>query len=497
MAELQLEDISYRQSIIAEIKSSENDDRMAISQKACDVYDGNIKSYIEDHLNSRFSDNTVSQMAIVSSINVTKKVVDIKGSIYKEAPERVFSDVSDSQNEALNSAYIDMSFNAKMLRSNRLYELQNHNHVMILPKKGKLSARCLKDHQLNVVPSDIDQEVGEIYILSSFDKSAVHESNGINEEIADQDDWMTESERYIVWSPSYHFVMNGKGVILTEDILNPIAPIIPIVEVSDDKDFEYWMNQNESLSTFTIEYNALLSSLGFQVDLQGHAQAVLSGPAQSMPNPSQITVGISKILILPIEQIDGIETKFEYVSPNGDLAGSQLYAESILSMFLSSQGIDPKAISGSSDSSASYSSGVERLLAMIEKFESSKDTQHIYQSVEENLFKVVTAWMNLGNASLLDAKYHTQQFNESARVNVKFKRPDAEISDTEKLAVIEKELELELITKTEAIAKYRVLDDKAAEDKMKEIEETLTPINDDMPPSDTVPFDDNQDNFGE
>ncbi len=169
--EEKLLDIEYRQALIAQItNSTENQDRKDQSEADYDVYSGNIEPYVLKKLNKSFSPDTVSSFPLVSTINIAEKVVNSQASIYTNAPERKFHDVEDRGREALEEVYKDMWIDSKMLTANRFFKLQKQTHVMVIPKNGKLQARVIKNHQLDVVPNSKDPEKGEIYILSGYDK---------------------------------------------------------------------------------------------------------------------------------------------------------------------------------------------------------------------------------------------------------------------------------------------------------------------------------------
>ena len=476
--EEKLLNLNYRQQLIDEIKGSENNDRMEQSLRDCDVFKGNIHPYVKQELLDRFPDEVVREIPIVSSVNILKKTAVSKAGLYRDEPKRVFTNLNDSQTEAVRLVYKDMRVNAKMLESNRFFEVQKQNHIQIIPKNGKLFMRTLKSHQINVVPSDINPEEGEIYILSSYDKAdstiKVDNGDGQNQKIGDEDDYMTAKERFVVWSKSYHFVMDGFGQILTESIDNPIAPIIPIVEVSRDKDFTYWQDGASEISDFTVFFNSSLSMLQQISEMQGFAQAYLKAPKDLMP--SYISIGPNRILKLvtdPEMDQNGSSVEFGYANPQSDVGASQAYLESLLAMFLSSQGLETSSISGKTDSNKNFSSGVERLLSMIDKFEASKDVMDIYKTVEESIWKVVKAWLNL-NADILDRKYQTTEIPETAELIISYEKPESITTEKEKIDVIEKKIDLGLMSRTDAIMELDSIGEADAKEKISRIDSEET-----------------------
>lgn len=470
--EARLADIAYRRELIQEIRGNENIERAEISLRDTQIYGGQIKPYVEEELRRMYSDSA-SQYPIVSSINVAKKVTDSKASLYREEPTRDFSNLDDAQTGAVELVYKDMMIDQKMMASNKLYELQRQTHVYLVPKMGKLKLRALANHQLNVVPREDDPEVGEIYVFASFNKQnselRTDESDGYNQKIGDLNDYDGSLDRFVVWSPSYHFIMNGNGEILSEETENPIAPHIPIIEIVGEKDFEYWTRNSSELASFTVDYNTSLSSEAHIVNMQGHAQAFLKAPEDLMP--TNVMVGPSYLLkLITNPQIEG-DVEFGFASPNADLNGVQSFNTSLLSQFLSTQGMDANAISTSNTSTQKFASGTERLLALIEKFEASKDTMGIYTNAEKKLYEVVTAWLNvLSDSDLLDVKYKTREITDS-ELSIVYNRPEGTISELEKLDILERKRDLDVVTKLDIIMQLENKTREEAEERLKEIEQ--------------------------
>ncbi len=433
---------------MSEIRGSENQARLESSQEEWDVYTGNIRPYVERKIADRFSYELVKEVPIVSAINVFKKVVDSRASLYKSEPTRDFSDLSDDQVEVINRIYEDARIDFTLLEANKLYEAQKHQtHVLIEPKKGRLRLRPIKAHQVNVVPNELDQEDGEIYIFSSYNKDfsensvRVDRQNSMNEAIADYDDYRSEQERFVVWSSSYHFVMDGNGTIISEEIENPIAPVIPVVEISAMKDFNYWRELTNDAAEFCVDYNMHQSMLGQIVEMQGFAQAYLKAPEDLMPE--YVEIGPNRIVkLITNPQLEG-DVEFGFANPNSDIGAARDYNEAILAQYLSSQGLDSNAVSGT-PSTDSFASGTERLLAQIERFEASKETMAIFREAEMDIYKVIKAYHNVlkGTDVLMD-KYITNDIPEDSEVMVMYEEPTTNLTDSEKLDIAERRIELD------------------------------------------------------
>lgn len=403
---------------------------MEKSLRDCEIYDGDIRPYVERNLRDRFPASTVNEIPIVSSVNIARKIVDSKASLYKNEPLREFTDLSDDQAEVVEKVYSKGMANAQMMYANKYFELQKQTHLKIIPKKGKITFKPLKLHQINAVPSDEDPEEAAIYIISSFDKWDSHlresTSDNNNEVIAERDDYKDKAQTFIVWSSSYHFVMDSDGNVLSEEIENPIAPLIPIIEVAPpNKDFKYFLEGNSELSLFTVEHNERESMLAQIVELQGFAQAFLKAPKDLQPQT--INIGPNRILRLITDPDNPqADSEFGFASPSSDIANSRANNDAILAQFLSTQGLDPSVISTSSANGGRVFGTVgERLLAMIDKFESSKDAQDIFKYAEHQMYKIIKAWLNtLRGTEDLDEEYWTSEIPEDSKLIFEFKRPE-------------------------------------------------------------------------
>jgi hypothetical protein len=280
---------------------------------------------------------------------------------------------------------------------------------------------------------------------------------------------MKELERYVVWTKDYNFTMDGNGNILTEpdQINNPLG-IVPIVDISIEKDFEYWVRQGQAVTGFTIDYNCLLSSIAQVMHMQGFAQAYLIASEDIMAE--NVTVGANHILKLPISA-DGQRPEFGFASPSADLTGSIQLLETTLANFLSSRGIDPDTISGSLQANTS-TSGVQELLRQIKQFKATKDDFAIYEHVEAQIYKIIKAWHNAAVATdLLDSKYLSRDIPDSSDLSVMFNKPEMQTTEQEKIAAWQSKIELGAASRVDMIMDMYNLEREDALEKIMEIDE--------------------------
>jgi hypothetical protein len=256
--------------------------------------------------------------------------------------------------------------------------------------------------------------------------------------------------------------MNYHGEILGEPLPNPLAQygITPYIELSEEKEFEYWVRQASALTDFTIEFNSRLSETAQIVKMQGFAQAWMKGPLETIMESIQI--GPNYVLKLVNDKGNNVETDFGFATPQADISGAIAFLEVQLSGFLSSQGVDPKTVTIKGESQQ-YASGLERLLALIEKMSAAKSDYGVFQHAETQVWNLVKAWLNvLNGSSTLNRKYWTSMPDDS-EVLVKYSKPENVESELEKLSVSEKRIEIGLSSSINELMESKELSREDAE----------------------------------
>lgn len=480
---INLENQGDRKLIIQEIEGPENKARKATSLRQFEIFNDRQHQYVLEYLRTQFAEKTVKEMPVISSINLARRICKQEASLYKDAPVRTFEGVTPEKQEALEKLYAESGVNDKMQSANEYYKLQNQVHIQWVLKYGKLVPRVLLGHHLDVIPDPEDPEKGMVYIISTFDKRnyIFNEytsptgyngrsnylglpSDGFNQAIGDRDDYQSKLKRYVVWSKDYNFIMDKDGNILSEDIVNPIG-IIPIVDVSSSKDFEYWQRQGQSVSDFSIQFNGMLSDVANVVRLQGWGQAVYKGPEGMIPESLQI--GPNHVLRMPIDPANPVDTDFSYVTASPDIEGSLNWLKMQLSMFMSSRGVDPSTVSFSGESKT-FTSGLDRLLAMVQKFEASKQDLDLFTKAEKQSFEIIKAYVNAYDGTeLLQAGIG--ELPEGSTMQISFTEPQMIQTEMERLDTIIKKKSAGLISDVRAYMEFYGVSEETAVKELAEI----------------------------
>ena len=485
-----------RKQILSEIKIPENKDRKDASFIANEVYNGRLRQYVVEYLETLFSASTVKEMPVQSGTNLARRIVSERASIYKESPQRNFVNMSEQQEEVVNKIYGDMKADFMMSKANEFYALQNQCLLQCVPMDGKLKLRVLKLHHFDVItmPDNPEEMLG--VFISSYDKKYKRElrddntpipatsisrpnkmniSNQVDENIADPDD--KGPETYEVWTrayiddkgetvPALNFVMDKKGNVLSDDMLSPMD-MLPFVDISSYKDYQFFASEHNSIINFTIEFNALMSEIAQGHRMQSYSQPFIKGPKELLPK--SLDVGPNTILNLPTDPDLG-EVEFGFAVPGGSVAHGIELAEQLLAQFLSCQGIDPKVVS--SDSGQRFSSGIERLLSMIERFDATRTDFSLFEEIENKLFHLIHFWHNaLQGTGVLDERYEMPRLADDVDVAVTFARPEGAQTMLDKVAMHEKLIEQGLGSRVTAIMDMMDMSRAEAEEYIMKIDE--------------------------
>jgi hypothetical protein len=494
---INLNDADSRLKLIGSINSENNEARKQVNLKQFEVQGGRIQQFVLESLKGQLNPDSVREMPVVSSINVQSAVVNKKATIYKKKPNREFTETDDEQSETLELIYNDMKADMRLNKSNKNFVYQDQSIGMIIPKNGKLIMRIFSMHQIDAIVDMEDPESSDGFIISAFDRTNYMQldselkqrnvptgdigrsnrsaaNSNQNEEVAEKYQFQKYVEKYIVWSKQYNFMMNGLGEIIdpetgetsTEvDISSPLASenIMPFFEIARDKDFEYFVRSSNALTDFTIQFNERLSDLAMTQKMDGFAMGILKTPSDLKPVDMQI--GHSLMIHLPTDD-EGKEVDFQFVSPNSNIAESSDATDRLLNYFITSEGLGGDVVNSKGETQEA-TSGIDRFLQSIQKIEAHVDDYELYRCAEQDIYKIIKAWLRvLNNSDALDKKYKVPTLNPESEIHVEYYKPEMMQTHSEKIANIEKLMDLELMSRKEAIMELRELSDN---DKAQEI----------------------------
>lgn len=482
---MDLNNQDYRKELIKKAKDHFGSGLVARAKLEAAVYKGALKNPVKDYLEEQFGKDTADEMPLISSVNLTQRIVNQEASIYRNTPERTFSDVKKNKSDLLKLIYKDINADAVLGRANKHYKNSKQCFIQVFDKNKALCARIFKKHQIYVLADVVEPTKASVVVLPGYI------STGGKTEEEDN-----KNSTYTVWSDEFNFICNGEGEISSlrevmgeqvEDLVNPIGKL-PFIDIADeDKDFTFWAESDPALVDFTIQLNAALSDLYHIMRMQGWSYPIIKGPKDFLAQLQKSQVGINKPLLLPTDHKideDGnsdavAEIDVIFASPSPDLQGCIDTISTLLSAFLSSRGVDPKTVSFSADSKG-YSSGWERLLALIEKFEATKDDFEVFRKAEQELYNLICLWqatLYKAKGERLHPKYRTVKLDIGGEMTVKFAEPEMIETFADKIKRISEMETNGYISKVEALMMIFSIDREAAKARVGEMITDMTFLN--------------------
>ena len=490
---LNLLDEAVRKQVLKDINTEENYSRKREAQRRFDVFRGRQDAYILEKLINEFSVKTVQQMRKILSINMTEKIIDELSSIYKNAPVREYTDASEGEEEQIENLYDEAKFNTRMKTANKYYNLWDDVDVLVIPKDNIVQVKPLIKQGYDIVPDANDPEKAYALILSTFDDAAnstvtrntnisqdrndYYQRDNTNQTIADDDDRKKLSNRYIWWTPEWHFTTDGHGSLVGEPEPNPVGRL-PIVNIAAEKDNQYFVRRGAGIVNFAIEFSACLSDLANIIKMQGYAQAVIT----SVKQPTNLQVGPNTTIWLEQDPSSPVQPTFEFVAPSPDISSSMEFLKMLMAFFLSSRGMDPKAISGGLEG-VKYSSGVDRLLAMIDRFEASQDDVDLFKCAEDEIFELMRDWSNemqgVNDETKLVDSLNISTISDDVIPNVAYTGPAAVKTEVEEVDIVERRMDNGTMSIVGAIARLDGVDKDKAKELLEEIREEEKEVEED------------------
>lgn len=470
-------DLEYREQVLNEILGAQNLIRKAQSYKNSEVYNQRAAPYIEQRLLAEFPASAKTMRKILS-INPAKRITDNKASIYNNEPDRTpviedGGDLSEDQIDFIEDTYLEGKYNSAFQQANRILKYQHQCAIQIVPLRGVLAPRVLQPHQYDVIPQDNDPESAYCYIISAFDRSLAigAQGNGIDGKIADVSDGTKKERqnmRFVWWSPEYNFITDGAGKIVSGDqVINPLGEL-PFIDVHDDKENEFFVRKGSPAVDFTIDLAVVLSDTANINRLQGYAQMVLI----SEEEPGEMRFGPEQAIHLKPKPQGEAQPDVKFISANANLDASLKLIGDLISLFMTSDGQDPKIIN-TSGTAQQYKSGLERFLAQVERFDASRSDFDKFRWVESEAFRLICAWANLlqGATNTPLTKVPSVSMPDDCYLQVQFDEPQLFTTRTEQEASEFAAVDRGVSSLVMAVQNLFDLDEASAIERIKKVRE--------------------------
>lgn len=494
-------ELGVRKVIITEIMDSQGvKARKLEHEKRHEVYKDRTREYVLQAIRKEMGAETVLEMEIrTPNINITKKVVKKKARVYKDRPNRTVSvetaaggtgagaegqpaaDTAENKKQSQLEAYCEeLQLDAFMKDVNRATELHRNVLVQILPhpdsadltpagaQRWTIDLKILRPNRFDVIEDPNDPKEPMAVILSYFDEGAgvlsdyraerleptnVLAQNENSREAGKAQTLDTRKRLFVWWSRNYHFTTDESGAVLKivdqEEGLNPFK-VLPFVSFAKDQTEGFWSDGGEGQADNAILINLLLADLNYASKYQGTGLGWMSGDAASIP--ANVYVGPTRFVKLPYREGEP-EPKIGFASSNPNLKDMLDVISQQLGFFLTSEDLEPGAISGNLDAN-NAASGIQEIIQKAEPMTSIEDDQQLYKDKEPQLMEKfqLIAKVYQGKGLLCEDLDEPGKITEPIDYDLTFTPPEVVMSEGERVDVAQKKKNLGLYTEKQILA---------------------------------------------
>lgn len=472
----QILDLGFRTEFLKEITDSLNTTRKQFMKRRYDVFKDDTKKYVLEYFQNESAkgEEVIAEIKNrASNISFCRKIIDQKCMVYKDGAKREIADGNEQLQNSLGTLEDVLNINSVMKKTNKYEELFKNALVQVMPyetsKGWKVKLNVLPPFLYDVIEDANNPEEAKVVVFSNFnpersqanyaqpgmsgyrnESSATSTTEDINQVIEDLNRSEGDELEYVWWSDNYHFTTNSKGEIIPGrqevDLINPVGEL-PFVDFSREKDGSFWAVGGEDLVEGSILLNVLLTDLYYIAKFQGMGIGYMFGKGI----PKNLKVGPSTFVTLEVEQGDPTP-QLGFASSNPPIDSHIKMIEGYLAYLLSTNNLDAGTIIGTLTAS-SATSGVQEAIKRSENLDDVEDQQESYRDNEPVLFRLVFKWLNMFyERGLLAPEFSAVgKIPEETKVVVRFNKPSAYQGENEKLAAIEKRLELGISSKVGAV----------------------------------------------
>lgn len=506
----------FRSSVLQEIEGEENIERKEESLRRYECYKDFTKKYVMQRIADEMGVNTAIDVKNrISNISFCRKIIDKRAQVYKDGAIRIMTDSEGNKLEdiqaTVDKVYRKIDANSRMKKVNKFSELQKNCSLFVMPFKDSRSQKWkyklypLQSYLYDVIEDEANPEMPLVIIFSYFtsrrnqslqqkpidqngnvsDRSGISISyntgsdfrlgNHVNETIADSPaDEGEGQKKYVWWSHKYHFTTDAKGIITDsgDNLINPIGEL-PFVDFSIYQDGSYWALGGDDLVDGSILLNLLLTDLFYITRYQSFG--IMYAYGKNIPE--NMKIGPREAIVIKMQEGDPTPS-IGFATPQAALDSVMSQIEKYLALLLSTNNLEPTEIT-SSVSASNASSGLQEMIKKSVNTDDIEDQQQIYKDGEPKIYKIISKWHNLYlDRGQLDQEFASMgKLDENAELAVKFLKPQAYMTEKEKLEVMQLRKDLGIDTMVDTImrdnsdltheeAEQRLLD--ILEEKIKE-----------------------------
>jgi hypothetical protein len=444
--EAEVLDPIFRAAVLKEITgSTESKLRKDEHTRRREVYRDRVKEYVLRLLRIEMGKDTASEMQHrTPNLNITRKIVDKKARVYKDRPMREAENTAEQ--EKLDGAVNVLRLDSVMKQVNAAVELHLNILVSVLPffdrRSGKWDAQAqiLDPSRFDVIEDEENPRSPLAVITSYFNDAQTflsdYRTGDASPEViaaASASTGKESEQRFIWWTDTYHFTTDAKGVIVSDQgkqNLNPLGAM-PYISFAKNQGDGFWADGGEGVVDNAILFNMMMADMNYSAKYQSIGIGYIKGKGSL----SSVTTGPSRFVKMEYEEGDPVP-EIGFANPNPALAENMAILEQFLSLFLTSEGLEPGAITGQLDAGKA-ASGVQEIIQRSEPTAMIEDEQQLYKDTEpqvvQALARVVAAYPN--SALLCDDLRELVGMATDFDYELSFRAPAPFVSEKERLEI--------------------------------------------------------------
>lgn len=462
------------QKLVEEINQQEEESRRAEFKKRHDIYRDGGAEYLLEELVREFGTDSIKEMRI-APINLLKKIVNKKSTLYKKPPVRAAANEKD---QALVDYYVnEFDLDVTMQKAQRYFHLFSNLVIYLVPKEDRIQIRVVPPYLYSVVTNQLDQTFADAYLFNSFTEEGLilpfddvpsatgaqgyTREDGVRESgdrINSQEDALNpENRNYIFWSDQQHMTLDASGSPMIdpnkdheEQFLNPWGEM-PIVNVAKDRDSEFWATQGKDMISLTMTIQKAWTDLLTYSKHQGYGIPVFIGEEE----PTKLEFGVNRAIFLK-QKPDGPTPSFSFVSSNPPIGEQKDMIMELLGLLLSTNDMNPKEIGGT-NSARNFSSGFQAMIENADILEAREADKPVFRTVEKQLWhkiRLIHNWM-FDFGVLNEEAQALGKFSDELEVGVEYSDIKPLESESDRIGHVKELMSLGLLTKRQAIKKLQ------------------------------------------
>jgi hypothetical protein len=382
------------------------------------MFNGKTFEVIKEAIIREFKNpETVSELlSRLVPINLVQKIITKLAGIYIQNPLRKVQDESVSDSELMDEYVEEFNLNQRQKEANRYFKLFKRNlQELFVDETGTPHVRNLPRHTY------------EVFSMSSMTPNRPDVIVKIL-----KDDKTADKVKLAVWSDESHWVIDGHGSILIEEMnemqnpegLNPYGklPFVYINESSDSVD----PLTDDDLLKMSVIIPLLLTDLCYATKYQSFSLLWTINYDGNIPsNPNSV---------IAMNAAEGdVKPEIGQIKPEVDTDKVITFIKTLVAVLLTTKNLSVGALKMNLDSS-DVASGISKMIDSADSVEDKTDQQSFFEKAEKDLWNLLAYYMiPYWRANNLLKDELNKEFSSSFEMDIFFMSPKVMVSEMEQI----------------------------------------------------------------